>query len=101
MSNVVIQDWKYWDSYEDIISAVDNLKDDVLGNPALIDTIDETDCLDAKNEEDLVSNHSPFFAISGTTAYDKDGSLEFESIEEETKACMNAVEGTQNIKMIM
>lgn len=90
MSNVVIQDWKEWESYDEIVSAVDNAKDTPLVKA--ISAAVSTTVQPSTDSAVITHNHSPFFAISGTTAYDLDDTVEFNSIEEETKACMEAVQ---------
>lgn len=95
MSNVVIQDWKNWELYEDVVSAVNNVKDKSITKPKSIECSgDRSVSMSAEQQEILATNHAPFFAISGTTAYDKDGSKKYDSIEDETRACMKAVQGT-------
>ncbi|KAL9550714.1 hypothetical protein MBANPS3_004606 [Mucor bainieri] len=89
MSNVVIQDWKEWDSYDEIVSAVDNAKDTPLVKATSALSVTEQPSI---HSSAAVHDHSPFFAISGTTAYDMDDTLEFNSIEDETQRCMEAVQ---------
>ncbi|KAI7893059.1 uncharacterized protein EV154DRAFT_503114 [Mucor mucedo] len=86
MSKTVIQNWKDWDSYDEIVSAVNNGKEESLMIPSktIQDDVKE-------NEVHIASDHAPFFAIGGTTAYDKDADITFNNIEEETMACMKAV----------
>ncbi|RCI03262.1 ATP binding domain 4 [Rhizopus stolonifer] len=85
MCNTVIQDWKNWDLYQDIITCVDS-QDTSIIQPEL-----KTVCLEnIKREQCATTDLFPFVAISGTTAYETQNS--FDSIEEETEACMKAVQ---------
>ncbi|KAL9548051.1 hypothetical protein PS6_006818 [Mucor atramentarius] len=90
MSNVVIQDWKEWESYDEIVSAVENAKDTPLVKAESVASFAEQPM--TKSATAAVHDHSPFFAISGTTAYDLDDTINFKNIEEETQACMEAVQ---------
>lgn len=90
MSKIMIKDWKDWDSYEDIVSAVQNVQDNSITQPKIMDQLAS---INKEQYEELISDHSPFFAIGGTTAYDKDINVKFENIEDETMACMEAVQG--------
>lgn len=90
MSNVVIQDWKEWESYDEIVSAVENAKDTPLVKAESVASFAEQPM--TKSATATVHDHSPFFAISGTTAYDLDDTINFKNIEEETQACMEAVQ---------
>lgn len=87
MSNVVIQDWKDWERYEEITSAILNAQNTVV-QPKLLLTSE----FNAAQVDYKVEDQAPFFAISGTTAFDQDATAIFGSIEEETIACMRAVE---------
>lgn len=89
MSNVVIQDWKDWESYDEIVSAVDNANDVSLVAPK---SVSYTELPHIEKSTTVANDHYPFFAISGTTAFDQDETLKFNSIEEETQACMEAVQ---------
>ncbi|GAN05456.1 meiotically up-regulated 71 protein [Mucor ambiguus] len=88
MSNVVVQDWKEWESYDEVVSGVASAKDIPLAK-----AISASVTLQPSTQPAVTAHeHSPFFAISGTTAYDMDDTLEFNSIEQETQACMEAVQ---------
>jgi diphthine-ammonia ligase len=88
MDSVVIQDWKDWDRYDDIISAINNASETTTLTPKALPTASQVDT----DISYAAENQAPFFAISGTTAFDNDPSLTFASIEDETVACMKAVE---------
>jgi diphthine-ammonia ligase len=90
MSNVIIQDWKNWDQYEDIVSAVNNVKETKMMTPKLLSCCQSSTITEMNQSASM--EHSPFFAISGTTAFDKDPAASYESIEDETLACMEAVQ---------
>lgn len=94
MSKTVIQDWKDWASYEEIVSAVKSGQEDSL---MIQSNIIQND-VDVKENEVRgdVSDHAPFFALSGTTAYDQDVNITFDNIEEETMYCMKVVEGNMS-----
>ena len=94
-SNVIVQDWKAWESFDEITMAVEKATHDTLDTPTIIDIGDPSNT--KNNEKSTINNNSPFFAIAGTTAYDNNESLTFESIEEETKACMDLVNGMCDI----
>lgn len=89
MSKTIIKDWKEWDSYEEIISAVNNVEEGLI----IPKTIVDLSAISEVHQDVPISDHAPFFAIGGTTAYDKDANAKFENIEEETTACMEAVGG--------
>ncbi|KAI8647049.1 hypothetical protein BD408DRAFT_409122 [Parasitella parasitica] len=89
MSHVVIQSWKDWESYDDIVVAVENAEKTPLATPKMASYMESSP---STTEQPAVNDLTPFFAISGTTAYDLDSTKRFESIEEETQACMEAVQ---------
>lgn len=88
MDNVVIQDWKEWNRYDEIVSAINNTTHTAVTTPKLLPVSQSS----ADHVDYTTADHAPFFAIGGTTAFDKDPSITFETIEEETIACMNAVQ---------
>lgn len=88
MSNVAIQNWADWELYHDIVAAVENAKDITLATPKLVSYVEAPNIAAAAAAND----HSPFFAISETTAYEQDNTVCYGSIEEETQACMKAVQ---------
>lgn len=90
MSNVILQDWKKWDQYEEIVSAVNGLKDCNVTAPKLVSCSQSSSIADINPT--TIMEHPPFFAISGTTAFDKNSTLSYDNIEDETLACMEAVQ---------
>ncbi|CEP12589.1 hypothetical protein [Parasitella parasitica] len=88
--NAMIQNWKDWKSSDVIFSAVDNAKGTPLTTPKVVSYLESSPIT---TEQPAVDYHTPFFAISGTTAYDLDNTKRFTSIEEETQACMEVVQG--------
>lgn len=97
MSNVVIQSWRSWDSYDTIVSAVENTQKVIVARPSTNVIDDKTTIASVSGQREVESDNFPFLAIGGTTAYDRDASLTFDSIEDETKACMNILAGTWKI----
>lgn len=100
MSHVVIQDWKEWESYDEIVSAVEDAMDTPLvkTTSAVALVKEQPTAQPSSSSLAIAHDHSPFFAISGTTAYDVDDAVEFSSIEQETQACMEAVEAKLSAK---
>lgn len=92
LSNVVIQDWKEWESYDEVVSAVESAKDTPLDKATSAVAWVNEEPSTQPSPSAIAYDHSPFFAISGTTAYDLDDAVEFSSIEQETQACMEAVQ---------
>ncbi|OBZ88025.1 Diphthine--ammonia ligase [Choanephora cucurbitarum] len=86
ISQTVIQDWKTWASYESIVTSVEE-----ASSTSGIDALQLSQFSDPPSFDNTHTNHSPFFVLSGTTAYN-DGKQEFNNIEEETKACMVSVQ---------
>ncbi|KAI8365387.1 uncharacterized protein BYT42DRAFT_589729 [Radiomyces spectabilis] len=89
--NVTVQDWKAWPDYETVKSAVQNMPLKEKGR------LKEIDAQTTESSDDIHSLHdvrerAPFYSIAGTTAYDHDASHIFADIQEETKACMTAVQ---------
>lgn len=93
MSNVIIQNWKSWDSYDTITSAVEIAEKEIVAQ-SFADVLSEKSVMTSvPGQAEAEPSNLPFLAIGGTTAYDKDASVIFESIEDETKACMNILQG--------
>ena len=86
ISQTVIQDWKTWASYESIVTSVEE-----ASSLSSTDTLQLSQFSDPPSFDITRPDHSPFFVLSGTTAYD-DGKQTFNTIEEETKACMVLVQ---------
>ncbi|KAI9485802.1 MAG: ATP binding domain 4-like protein [Benjaminiella poitrasii] len=92
ISQVVIQDWKKCDSYDKITFAVNEHKESSIIQPEIPHIIPST--LQKHLENPYVTDlnrHAPFYAIDGTTAFDNNTTKRFETIEDETLACMLAV----------
>lgn len=94
MSNVVIQNWKSWDSYDTITSTVENAEKEIVSQSFADVSSNRSVMTSTPRQEEAEPSNLPFLAIGGTTAYDKDTSLIFENIEDETKACMDLLQGT-------
>lgn len=57
MSNVVIQDWKDWESYDEIVSAVDNANDISLVAPK---SVSYTELPHIEKSTTVANDHYPF-----------------------------------------
>lgn len=90
MSQTAIQDWKAWDMYDEIVSSVENVHNDLIVPTKQINYIQQNII---QHEENIDSSLSPFFAIGEITAYENEPQEEYKDIEEETMACMQAVQG--------
>lgn len=90
MSQTIVQDWKSWNMYDDIVSAIENVQGS-LNEPTKKIVLEKQNMVEQQRSFD--SDESPFFAIGGTTAYQKNTQKQYDNIEEETMACMEAVQG--------
>ncbi|KAI8083416.1 hypothetical protein BDF21DRAFT_397679 [Thamnidium elegans] len=97
MSQTIIQDWKTWDMYDEIVSSVENVPNDLIVRTKKLNYIQQNII---RHKESINSSVSPFFAIGETTAYENDPRAKYVDIEEETMACMHAVQAKLTSKQL-
>ncbi|KAI7907376.1 uncharacterized protein BX663DRAFT_495703 [Cokeromyces recurvatus] len=94
MGQVIIQDWKEWNSYDKIISAVN--EENTIIEPKIQQVkLNRVQQQQEKIPFNDLKRHAPFYAIEGTTAFNDDRlntTQHFDKIEDETLACMLAVQ---------
>ncbi|KAI8367755.1 hypothetical protein BD560DRAFT_454888 [Blakeslea trispora] len=86
ISQTVIQDWKSWSSYDAIVASVEG-----ISSPSVSDNL-SLGHLPELSSSATYHDHLPFFVLGGTTAYSDHQPHAFNSIEEETEACMTLVQ---------